>query len=435
MRKNEIKIIKHSSNNKHKSMKCLKYIDLCCGIGGFRMGINYFQKTHPKFKFECVFSADIKDDAIKTYDTNFNTNIGRVNIYDIEKLPKFDMLCAGFPCQPFSSAGNKKGFDDKRGGLIFKIVDICKEYKPSIVLLENVANLLCLGNGKIIKKIEKLFTGINYNITYTKLNALDFGVPQSRERVYIVCCPVDKHIDLSIVKTQTRVHLSDIIDTMDKRIDIEENLAKKLLALHKQENIYGCKLQDKRGGNKNIHSWDIGLNGKISKKERQLMNIIMTERRKKHWAIKKKIKWMDGMPLTYEEIKTFYDDDNLKKMLSNLVEKKYLKMEKCKDLVDGKRQYKDDSEVGYNICKGKLSFPISKILDPNKYAPTLTATDSTRLAVIIDDKYIRRLNHNELKKLCGFPHDYIIPDGVNEYDLFGNMVVPNVITALLEFIL
>ena len=143
---------------------------------------------------------------------------------------------------------------------------------------------------------------------------------------------------------------------------------------------------------------------------------------------------MDGMPLTKDEINTFYKNKNLSNMLKNLVKKKYLKLEKCKDLINNKRVYKEDSEIGYNICKGKLSFPISKILDPKDVSPTLTATDSNKLVVIIDNKYIRKLNNTELKKLCGFPNSFKITKDVNPYDLFGNMATPPVIISLLKLI-
>ena len=411
----------------------IKYIDLCCGIGGFRVGINMFMEKYKNYNFECVFSADIKTDAIKTYNLNFDETLEYTDIYDIKELPDFDLLCAGFPCQPFSSAGNKKGFDDDRGGMIFKIVDICKKYQPSTVLLENVSNLLTLENGTIINKIQELFEEIGYNITYQKLNSNKFGVPQSRERVYIVGS-LKKEIDLDLIQFQSETKLKSLIETTKKYTDIDTTLASKLINLHEETPLYGCKLQDKRGGDNNIHSWDIGHNGTISKSERLLMKKIMTERRKKHWAEKKNIIWMDGMPLTYNEIGTFYEDDNLQNMLDNLVDKKYLKLEHCKDLINGKREYKKDSEKGYNICKGKLSFPISQILDPNGIAPTLTATDCCKLVFIIDNKYIRKLTDNELKKICSFPEEYRIPDNVNKYDLFGNMVTPNVILQLLDVV-
>jgi DNA (cytosine-5)-methyltransferase 1 len=412
----------------------INYIDLCCGIGGFRIALENFQKKHKNYKFNCVLSADIKDDALKTYNLNFNENNTKTNILDIQEIPSFDLLCAGFPCQPFSSAGNKKGFDDKRGGIIFKIIDICKKYKPQFIILENVSNLITLENGKPLKKICEEFNNIDYFVSYKKLNASDYGVPQNRERIFIVCS-LNKTIDLDKIEhVNPDNKLNTIIDNNAKYTDIEINFANKILNLHSQTSLFGYKMQDKRGGKNNIHSWDLGLNGDLTLSERNLMNKIMTERRKKHWADKKNIVWMDGMPLTFDEISSFIDEDNLKEMLDNLVIKKYLKLEKPKNLISGKRIYDETGEVGYNICKGKLSFPITNILDPSSISPTLTATDSNKLAVIIDDKYIRKLNDNELKLLCGFPLSYKLPDNVDKYDLFGNMVVPNVVEAVLKCI-
>ena len=108
-----------------------------------------------------------------------------------------------------------------------------------------------------------------------------------------------------------------------------------------------------------------------------------------------------------------------------------------KHKINGKRVYIEDPEnnkLGYNICKGKLSFPISNILDPNSITPTLTATDSSKLAVIIDNKFIRKLTNNELKAICGFPKTYKIPNDVDKYDLFGNTVIPPVVESILECI-
>ncbi len=410
------------------------YIDLCSGIGGFRLALESFQKKNINIHFHCVLSADIKEDAIQTYNLNFHENYKKTNIFDIKEIDRFDLLCAGFPCQPFSSAGNKKGFDDDRGGIIFKIIDICKQYKPKFVILENVSNLIILENGKPLKKICEEFRHIDYFVSYKKLNAIDFGVPQNRERVFIVCS-LEKQVDLDKIKyINPENTLNSIIDYAAKYTDIENHFANKILDLHSQTPLFGYKMQDKRGGQNNIHSWDIGVNGVLSIHERNLMNKIMTERRKKHWAEKKNIVWMDGMPLTFNEISTFIHDPNLKQMLDNLVVKKYLKLEKPKNLTSGKRVYDETGELGYNICKGKLSFPITNILDPNSTSPTLTATDSNKLAVIIENTFIRKLNDNELKLLCGFPLSYQLPDNVDKYDLFGNMVIPNVVEAVLECI-
>ena len=132
-------------------MNEIKFIDLCCGLGGFRVALNNINN----YKFKCVLSADIKSDALKAYNLNFEENNKKQDIYELkpDKVPDHALLCAGFPCQPFSSAGNKKGFDDKRGGMIFNIVDIAREKKPSVIVLENVYNLLTLDNGNCIKQI------------------------------------------------------------------------------------------------------------------------------------------------------------------------------------------------------------------------------------------------------------------------------------------
>jgi DNA (cytosine-5)-methyltransferase 1 len=430
----DINIISSPKKKKHNNIKCIKYIDLCCGIGGFRVALDNFQKNNHNYKFDCVLAADIKEDAIKTYNLNFNEDIKKTNILDIKEIESFDLLCAGFPCQPFSSAGQKKGFKDDRGCIIFKIIDICKKYNPQFIILENVSNLITLENGKPLTKILNEFKNIGYYVSYKKLNSINFGVPQNRERVFIVCC-LKKQIDLENIEYVNQdVKLNNIIDYTAKYTDIEKSFANKILKLHLQTPLFGFKMQDKRGGKNNIHSWDIGVNGILTTDERNLMKKIMTERRKKHWAEKKNIVWMDGMPLTFEEISTFVDYDNLQEMLDNLVTKKYLRLEKPKKLVAGKREYDKDGEIGYNICKGKLSFPITNILDPNSSSPTLTATDSNKLAIIIDNKFIRKLNDNELKLICGFPLSYKLPDDVDKYDLFGNMVIPNVVEAVLKCI-
>ena len=411
----------------------INYIDLCCGIGGFRVALERFQEKN-NIKFKCVLSADIKDDAIRTYNLNFNENNKKTNILDIKEIPNFDLLCVGSPCQSFSSAGNKKGFGDKRGMVLFKIIDICKKYKPKTVIIENVSNLIILENGKILKIIISEFTNIGYFVSYKKLNSINFGVPQNRERVFIVCS-LESIINLDKIEySSINNTLNSIIDYTAKYTDIETNFADKILTLHSQTPLFGYKMQDKRGGQNNIHSWDIGVNGVLTIHERNLMNKIMTERRKKHWAIKKNIVWMDGMPLTLNEISTFVEYTDLKQMLDNLVLKKYLRLEKPKNLINSKRVYDEEGELGYNICKGKLSFPITNILDPDSTSPTLTATDSNKLVVIIDNTFIRKLNDNELKLLCGFPLSYKLPELIDKYDLFGNMVIPNVVEGVLKCI-
>ena len=149
-------------------MNTIHYIDLCCGIGGFRIAIeNFSQKNNIMFK--CVLSVDTKEDAIRTYNINFNEKNEKKDIFKLTEIPQFDLLCAGFPCQSFSTAGKKKGFDDDRGGIIFKIIDICKNYNPNYIILENVSNLLKINDGKPFEEICNKFKNIGLRVVFVYL--------------------------------------------------------------------------------------------------------------------------------------------------------------------------------------------------------------------------------------------------------------------------
>ena len=191
--------------------------------------------------------------------------------------------------------------------------------------------------------------------------------------------------------------------------------------------MYGKSIKDKRGGKNNIHSWDIEYKGSISEDEKNLLNSMLKERRKKKWAEEIGIDWMDGMPLTYKQIKTFYQNDNLKKMLNNLERKGYLKKEYPKKKVGNKRVPDNTLPKGYNIVSGKMSFEIAKILDPKRSAPTLVAMDMQHLYVV-DGIGLRPLTLREGLRLFGYPDEYKFNITKEEgYDLLGNTVVVPVI--------
>ena len=416
----------------HQTSKALTYVDLFAGIGGFRYGIDAFQSKNPGYTFTCVKTVDIKVDANKTYNLNFKESNPICDIRTVTNLPHFNILCAGFPCQPFSSAGNKQGLDDKnRGDLIFEVIRICKESVPDYIILENVSNIETIEKGAVLRRIVSEFEGIGYKISCISMNSSQVSLAQDRKRLFIIGTLT--RIPTIIIKKHAPATMKDVIDTSYSETTLPKEFLDKILKLPK-ELIIGKSIKDKRGGSDNIHSWDINFHGEISDRQKQLLNIILLERRKKKWATEKNIVWMDGMPLSLEEIQTFIIYPELLEDLTDLVNKKYLITEHPKDLVEGKRIYKLDSPIGYNISKGKLSFPISKILDPEKLSPTLTATDSSKLAVFVNNT-IRQLNEKELKRLCGFPESMQLPPRVNKYDLFGNMVCPPVITEILESLL
>jgi len=407
----------------------LTYIDLFAGIGGFRYGIEAFQAAHPEYAFKCVKTADIKKIAIKTYNHNFHEENSECDVRTIKNLPYFDILCAGFPCQPFSSAGKKEGLSDKgRGDLIYEVIRICKESSPEYLILENVSNIENIQKGEVLNKITKEFETIGYQVTCVTINSSQVGLAQDRKRIFIVGCRSKKPV--ITIRPHPISTMKNIIVESDQATSLPEEFLAKLLSIPK-EDLIGKSIKDKRGGESNIHSWDIDFHGKITTRQKTLLNTILLERRKKKWAAEKDIKWMDGIPLSFKDIETFLKYEGLQADLNDLVEKKYLVLEYPKGVVNGKRVPNEKLQIGYNIAKGKLSFPISKILHPDEYSPTLTATDSSKLAVFVG-KTIRQLNETELKRLCGFPEIFSLPPGVNKYDLFGNMVCPPVVTEILS---
>jgi DNA (cytosine-5)-methyltransferase 1 len=165
----------------------LKFIDLFCGIGGFHQALS-------NIGFKCVFASDIDENCRKTYETNYGLKPhGDITKIPIESIPTFDILCAGFPCQPFSKAGFQKGFDDDRGNLFFNICNIARHHRPKYMILENVRNLSSHDNGNTWDVIRQHIADLGY-ITYNEpvlLNVLHFNIPQNRERVVIMCKRAD----------------------------------------------------------------------------------------------------------------------------------------------------------------------------------------------------------------------------------------------------
>lgn len=158
-----------------------RMIDLFCGVGGTRLGFQLTGKT------KSVFSSEIDKFAIKTYKANFGEEPhGDITEIDEKEIPSHDILVGGFPCQAFSQAGKKLGFEDTRGTLFFDIARIIKEKRPKAFLLENVKNLKSHDKGKTFKVIEATLEEMDYKVYSVLFKAKDFGVPQNRERIYII---------------------------------------------------------------------------------------------------------------------------------------------------------------------------------------------------------------------------------------------------------
>lgn len=170
-------------------LKNFKFIDLFAGIGGFHIALE-------SFGAKCVFASEIDNHSIETYYENHGI-IPKGDITKINEsfIPNHDILCAGFPCQSFSISGKQKGFEDSRGTLFFDIARIASYHKPKVLFLENVKNLERHDNGKTLRTILSILEDMNYKVFYEVLNTSNYGLPQNRERIYIVAFSEDTFIN------------------------------------------------------------------------------------------------------------------------------------------------------------------------------------------------------------------------------------------------
>ena len=414
--------------------KKIRFIDLFAGIGGIRKGFE-LACEELGFESECVFTSEIKPHAIEILKQNHPGEEihGDITKIEADEIPSFDFLLAGFPCQAFSAAGRRLGFSDTRGTLFFDVERILKEKKPYGFILENVEGLVNHDKENPKDKIGRTLSIIlehlelaGYKVSWRVLNANAFGVPQDRKRIYII--GTMKEAPNMETFEEKRTTLSSILE---KGLEVEESrFISLLLNAYSIDELPGKSIKDKRGGENNIHSWDIGLKGQITKEQRALLNRMMRERRKKKWALEFGIDWMDGMPLTLEQIRTFYDSEDLEAMVEDLVSKGYLKKEHPKKKEGSERVQDTSLPLGYNIVAGKMSFQISKILSPNETAPTLVAMDMEHLYVV-DGVGVRKLSLREGLRLFGYPEDYKFDISRDlGYDLLGNTVVVPVIQAV-----
>lgn len=215
-----------------------KAIDLFAGIGGIRQGFEQIFQKNISF----VFSSEIDKFAQTTYSENFGElphgDITKINESDI---PNFDILLAGFPCQPFSNAGLKKGFTDTRGTLFFDIARIIKHHSPKVVFLENVKGFRNHNKGNTFSVVKEVLEGFGYTVYSEVLNAKDFGVPQNRERIYIIAFLNCKQEFIFPDSIEKATRLGDILES---KVDDKYTLSDKLWSGHQKR-----KEMHKRKGN------------------------------------------------------------------------------------------------------------------------------------------------------------------------------------------
>jgi DNA (cytosine-5)-methyltransferase 1 len=372
-----------------RNEKELKFIDLCCGIGGFHEALS-------NMGMRCVLASDIDEACRKNYELNYKLKPkGDLTKLDVKKIPGFDVLCAGFPCQPFSKAGDQKGFDDNRGNIFFEICKIIEYHKPKYLILENVRNFASHDKGHTWDVIRRKIDELNY-YTYENpviLNTLYFGIPQSRERVVILC----KRKDLGELEKLPKISKENIKETNLKSI-LEEDA----------DNKYN-------------------INGKMKVTEEvwnEFLNICNTNKidipRFPIWT-----DWWDKDRnediITYKKYTNWIDKNQEFYVTNKKLLERWLEVSRGKKLWQGavRKMEWQTGENNLNMREVLWSARGSGVrIKKCNYSPTLVAMGSM---IPIYGPESRFLTKRECARLQSFPDDYII-DEKNAYKQFGNAV-------------
>ena len=223
--------------------KEITYIDLFCGIGSFHYSFK-------KLGFKCVLSSDICEPAKITYNHNHNMEpMGDICDIDPTSLPSYDILTAGFPCQPFSQAGHRRGFEDdkeNRGTMFAQVMKFVKTNKPKIVVLENVGHLLKHDKGKSFEKIKSDIEAEGYKVTYKILKCSDYGIPQMRKRLFIV------GIKNTLEVSDARIANFFDLEEYEKTTTLSQFLGKNF----EKTTAYTIRCGGKRSPIDDRHNWD-----------------------------------------------------------------------------------------------------------------------------------------------------------------------------------
>jgi DNA (cytosine-5)-methyltransferase 1 len=416
-----------------------RYVDLFSGIGGFRVALDALGGTSVGF-------SEIDKKAIETYRRNFNDPDSHVlgDITKISKLPELDLLVGGVPCQSWSVAGKKRGFDDPRGKLWYDTIRMVESSQPRVFIFENVKGLVDPRNKANIQLIVESFEKIGYSVKYQLLNSYDFGAPQNRSRVFLVGFRSDmkKYAHKFKYPTPVKNHLSigRLIDGLNhvdiKKMIFDPHLIHGTLiprsrnAFQKVDELNDFFIFcDTRGGHSTVHSWDIY---ETTDTEKEICIAIMKNRRKKKYGS------ADGNPMSASDITGLVSKASLK-TLNSLVKKKILKL-----TIDGK----------YTLVNSKNSSGIDgiyRVFLPNSpIFSTLTATGTRdfiateylqcdnpeeykRLFIekIFRGGKYRQVSSREAARIQGFPDSFICHESdYSAQKQFGNAVSPPVVQAL-----
>lgn len=354
----------------------LKAIELFAGIGGFRLGMKAAQ-------IDTIWANDRSELCCRVYESNFGDNSiiqADINQIDISEIPEHDLLTAGFPCQPFSPAGKKMGIRDTlRGTLFEKIVEIVREKQPQYFLLENVKRILTMEKGEHFRVILNSLASLNYFVEWRIVSPIHFGIPQNRDRIFILGTRVSSHPN-RIPKLREKSVFLTSSDRLDDDLFNSSNNLKSISNFREKNQNWGIAYQNQ------MYTQQL-LDFPYLKPKANIQQILQKE---------------DEVDLHFD-----FTEDTLKRI------------QQSKPVY----RYYDGVEVLYNQDGGaRLGYTVFGV---NGVASTLTASTSRHYERYqIGDKF-RRLTDVEYARLMGFPDDWCrVARVYDRYALYGNAVVP-----------
>lgn len=404
------------------------FIDLCCGIGGFHQAL-------ATMGMRCVLASDIDENCRKNYELNYGIRPhGDLAEIEIEDIPDFDVLCAGFPCQPFSKAGDQRGFKDTRGNIFFNICAIVEYCRPKYIILENVRNLASHDRGNTWTVIKSKINDLGY-ATYEKpviLNALYFGVPQSRERVVIMC----KRKDLGDLQTLPKIarccvkEVSSLESILEHAPDAKYTIRDKSLVVESVWNDFVNVCHDSNITVPKFPVWTDWWDGDgIGTSVTRTGNGLTDEQRRdaikkaQHAFYTKYKKWIDQNREFYTTYKSVLEPWLIRSRLQPLWKGAVRKLE-----------WQVNSDRALNMRDVLWSTRGSGVRVKNAdYTPTLVAMTSM---IPIYGPMSRMLTPRECARLQSFPDKYIIHDDDKvAYKQFGNAVNVKMIERCARFLI
>ena len=383
--------------------KKMKFIDLFCGIGGFHTALT-------NLGHKCVFASDSDKFCREVYEMNYgikpNDDVKKI---DPEKLEDFDILCAGFPCQPFSNAGKKKTFNDNRGLLFDEIIRIVKVKKPKFLFLENVKHILKVSDGNVIKYIKEKLDENGYTLQLLNMSPHKYGVPQQRERIYFICIRKDIYKNQDVTLIHPEINIDDIVfeDYLDKKEIIDEKYFLKDDVL------------------KSLEVWEEMI--KLFEVDEKISPTIMANEFYKNYSDEE-----------FAELAIWRQDYITKnKPLYNKYKEQWdTWYEKNKEILTRREIYgklewqvgkikQNDSIFNYFIQMRQSGIRVKK----PQYFPTLVAISQ----IPIYGKEKRYITPRECLRLQSFPDDFkLLEDDRHSYKQLGNCVNVNNVTNVIE---